>query len=271
MTKIAIIGTSNLFPGSSKTEEFWNNLLQEKDLTSLATEEDFGANPELFFHPEKGAVDKCYSLRGGYIRDFKFDPSGFQLPQDYLAAQDKLYQWSLYVAKEALLDSGYLDKKETLQKCGLILGNLSFPTTTSHQFMSSVYTQTAETALQKLLKDDNFKIAPNDNNKDNDILNFTPSEMVVKALGLGANHYALDAACATSLYAIKLACDELVTGKSDLMLAGAVCASDQLFIHMGFSIFHAYAPADKKFVPLDKNSAGLVSSEGAGMVVLKRL
>ena len=95
--------------------------------------------------------------------------------------------------------------------------------------------------------------------------------MVVKALGLGANHYALDAACATSLYAIKLACDELVTGKSDLMLAGAVCASDQLFIHMGFSIFHAYAPADKKFVPLDKNSAGLVSSEGAGMVVLKRL
>ncbi|HHH49795.1 MAG TPA: PfaB family protein, partial [Saprospiraceae bacterium] len=57
----------------------------------------------------------------------------------------------------------------------------------------------------------------------------------------------------------------------DLMLAGAVCASDQLFIHMGFSIFYAYAPADKKFAPLDKDSAGLVSSEGAGMIVLKRL
>jgi len=271
MTKIAIIGTSNLFPGSSTTEEFWQNLMQEKDLTSLATKEDFGADPQQFFHPEKGAVDKCYSLRGGYIRDFKFDPNGYELPADLLATQDKLYQWSLYVAKEALKDSGYDNQKDILKKCGVILGNLSFPTSTSHQFMSSVYTQTTEAAVQNLLNDKNFKIKNNKLHTQNDLLDYTPSQMVTKALGLGANHYTLDAACATSLYAIKLACDELVTGKSDMMLAGAVCASDQLFIHMGFSIFHAYAPHGKKFVPMDKDSAGLVSSEGAGMVVLKRL
>lgn len=271
MTKIAIIGTSNLFPGSSTTEEFWQNLMQEKDLTSLATKEDFGADPQHFFHPEKGAVDKCYSLRGGYIRDFQFDPNGYELPADLLANQDKLYQWSLYVAKEALKDSGYANQKDILKKCGVILGNLSFPTSTSHQFMSSVYTQTTEAAVQNLLKDKNFKIKNNTQHTQNDILDYTPSQMVTKALGLGASHYTLDAACATSLYAIKLACDELVTGKSDMMLAGAVCASDQLFIHMGFSIFHAYAPHGQKFVPMDKDSAGLVSSEGAGMVVLKRL
>lgn len=271
MTKIAIIGTSNLFPGSSTTEEFWQNLMQEKDLTSLATKEDFGADPQHFFHPEKGAVDKCYSLRGGYIRDFKFDPNGYELPADLLATQDKLYQWSLYVAKEALKDSGYDNQKDILQKCGVILGNLSFPTSTSHQFMSSVYTRTTEAAIQNLLNDKNFKIKNNKKHTQNDILDYTPSQMVTKALGLGASHYTLDAACATSLYAIKLACDELVTGKSDMMLAGAVCASDQLFIHMGFSIFHAYAPHEQKFVPMDKDSAGLVSSEGAGMVVLKRL
>jgi PfaB family protein len=272
MTKIAIIGTSGLFPGSSTPEEFWNNLMDEKDLTGLATEEDFGQNPKLFFNPNKGVIDSCYSLRGGYIRDFEFDPNGYKLPADFLSKQDKLYQWSLYVAKEALKDSGYLENEKSKANCGLILGNLSFPTSSSHQLLSDVYTNTLQGAVRELLEDDKIKI-PNSIQAipQNEVLAFTPSGMVDEALGLNGSHYALDAACATSLYAIKLACDELVTGKADMMLAGAVCASDQLFIHVGFSIYHAYAPADKKFVPLDKDSAGLVSSEGAGMVVLKRL
>ncbi len=272
MSKIAIIGTSGLFPGSSTPEEFWDNLMQEKDLTGLATAEDFGVEPEQFFENEKGIVDRCYSLRGGYIRDFKFDANGYHMPADYLARQDKLYQWSLYVAREALKDAGYVDNSKALKKCGLILGNLSFPTGSSHRILSSVYSKTIESATQKLLANDQLKIHSSELNvPDNKVIEYSPSELVCKALGLGETHYALDAACATSLYAIKLACDELITGKTDLMLAGAVCASDQLFIHMGFSIFHAYAPRGEKFVPLDRNSAGLVSSEGAGMVVLKRL
>jgi len=275
--KIAIIGMSGLFPGSSTNEEFWENLLQGKDLTSLATEKDFGVRPETFFQEGKGIVDKCYSLRGGYIRNFEFDPKGYALSEDFLTNQDKLYQWSIYVAKEALAHSGYLSQKERLKKCGLILGNLSFPTSSSHQKLASIYTQTAELALRKFqIPSTNFQIPSTNSQVPNsklqsEVLDYTPSQMVVEALELGGTHYALDAACATSLYAIKLACDELLLGKEDMMLAGAVCASDQLFIHMGFSIFHAYAPHGEKFVPLDKDSAGLVSSEGAGMVVLKRL
>lgn len=270
--QVAIIGMSGLFPGSATNEEFWKNLIEEKDLVSLANEQDFGVDPDIFFQNGKGVVDKCYSLRGGYIRNFDFDPHGYALSPDFLAAQDKLYQWPLYVAKEALKDSGYLDQQDILKNCGLILGNLSFPTGSSHKLLSSVYTKTLEKGLKQLLQEDQFEIEAHKwPEPKNEILAYTPSQMVAEALNLSDNHYCLDAACATSLYAIKLACDDLLTGKNDLMLAGAVCASDQLFIHMGFSIFYAYSEADKKFVPLDKNSAGLVSSEGAGMVVLKRL
>lgn len=199
--KIAIIGMSGLFPGSSTNKEFWENLVGEKNLIKMATEEDFGVSPDAFFQAEKGVVDKCYSLRGGYIRNFEFDPTGYQLPSDFLAKQDKLYQWSLYVAKEALKDSGYYDSETALEKCGLVLGNLSFPTGSSHKLMSSVYTQTTEKALQELLQDDNFKIeAHKYEQPENEVLCDTPSKMVCKALGLGGNHYALDAACATSLY-----------------------------------------------------------------------
>ncbi len=132
MTKIAIIGTSGLFPGSSTQDEFWNNLMHKKDLTGIATKEDFAADPEGFFQAEKGIVDRCYSLRGGFIRDFNFDPTDYKLPAEFLAKQDKLYQWSLHVAKEALRESGYLNKTESMDKCGPILGNLSFPTASPH-------------------------------------------------------------------------------------------------------------------------------------------
>ncbi len=272
MQKTAIISTAALFPGSSSPEAFWQNLLSEKDLTGYANEEDFGGNPADWFAAGKGVEDRCYSLRGGYIRDFEFDPTGYDLPANFLAKQDKLYQWSLYTAREALRRGGYLDDAEKRKKCGLILGNLSFPTTSSHRLISEMYTDTVQSHLRELLDDPTLLLQTHKGAQpQNEVLDFTPSEMVVRALGLQDSHYALDAACATSLYAIKLACDELATGKSDMMLAGAVSASDQLFIHMGFSIFHAYAPRGDRFVPFDRESAGLVSSEGAGMVLLKRL
>lgn len=269
--RIAIIGSSGLFPGSQSKEEFWQNLLDKKDLTSMAQKEDFGYDPEHFFGSKKGAVDKCYSLRGGYIRDFKFDPNGYHLDATFLAEQDKLYQWSMFACRDSLEDAGYYNHRN-LDRCGLVLGNLSFPTTSSHKKLSQVYTTTIERQVQTLLSDESFQLPAHQlNQKYSKIIDYPPSEMVSRGLGLGGTHYTIDAACATSLYAIKLASDELLAGHADLMLAGAVCASDQLFIHMGFSIFHAYAGRDEKFVPLDQASGGLVSSEGAGIVVLKRL
>ena len=268
--KIAIIGMSSLFPGSKTLQEFWNNLMDKKDLTGMATKEDFGADPALFYKKDKGIIDSCYSLRGGYIRDYKFNSQEFGSKD--LSDLDQMYQWGLQVTKDALIHGGYWDKKEALDTCGLIFGNLSFPTKSSHKILASVYTKTLEKGIKTLLKEDDFEIPateyeiPTNNPIQGDV-----SELVKNILGLKGTNFDLDAACASSLYAIKLACDELLTGKSDMMLAGAVCSSDQLFIHMGFSIFHAYAAHDKKYSPLDKDSAGLVSSEGAGMILLKRL
>ena len=124
--KIAIISMSGLFPGSTTMEGFWDNLLKAKDLTGLATPADFGVDPQRFFQDDKGIVDKCYSLRGGYIRDFKFNPNGFKIPADYLANQDKLYQWSLQTAHEALVAAGYADRPDLLKRLSLI--HISEPT-----------------------------------------------------------------------------------------------------------------------------------------------
>ena len=273
MDPIAIIGLSCLFPGARTPDEFWRNLLSETDSTSSATLDDMGVPPETFFDPVKGKRDKFYALRGGYVRDFVFDPSGYQLSEKFLNKLDSLFHWPLYVAREALLDSGYLNSA-VCAHTGVVMGNLSFPTKTSQHLFSPLYQTALTNTIQDLLQDPQFQlprlVPPKENSLANALIAGYPAAVVAQALGLSSNHLALDAACASSLFAVKLACDYLQTGKADLMLAGAVSCADPFFIKMGFSIFQAY-PQNDNSCPLDKTSQGLVSGEGAGMFVLKRL
>ncbi len=273
MEPIAIIGLSCLFPGARTPDEFWRNLLAETDSTSPAALADMGVDPLTFYHPDKGQRDKFYALRGGYVRDFVFDPAGYQLPSEALNGLDSLFHWPLYVAREALRDSGYLNSVNHAHT-GLILGNLSFPTKTSQDLFAPLYQSALNQALQELLQDKHLQLPGQTLRGSNTLANALicsyPAALVAQALGLSDLHLALDAACASSLYAVKLACDYLQARKADLMLAGAVSCADPFFIKMGFSIFQAY-PQNDQSCPLDKSSQGLISGEGAGMFVLKRL
>lgn len=97
-----------------------------------------------------------------------------------------------------------------------------------------------------------------------------PAGLVARALGLGGGSYTLDAACASSLYSMKLACDELRSGRADAMLAGGVSRPDSLYTQMGFTALSALSPSGR-CSPFDAAGDGLVVGEGAGVVLLKRL
>ena len=279
MENIAVVGIANLFPGSSGPEEFWQQLLKKQDCRSKATSEQMGVDPAKY-KGNKGDTDKFYCVHGGYIRDFNFDTSPFTqkengLTADYLNQLDELNQWALYVTQQALTDAGYWGSKQ-LEKCGVILGNLSFPTKSSNHLFMPLYHQVVDSALKQLLNTDfqlshfsSTAIAETNIHADNGLVAGYPAALLAKAAGLGGTHFAIDAACASSCYSVKLACDYLHTGKADMMLAGAVSGSDPMFVNMGFSIFQAY-PANNIHAPFDKKSEGLFAGEGAGMMVLKR-
>ena len=276
MEKIAIIGLSCLFPDAETPEQYWQNLVEEKDSTSPATVEDMGVDPDIFYDPVKGRTDKSYCMQGGYIRDFEFDPNGYNIPPEFLDSLDNVFKWPLYVAKQALQDSGYLGNKAVLSKSGVILGNLSFPTKLSHRLILPIYRKTIEPALQELFSLTNLPSLPalssvegGEMSPFNVMTSDLPAAVIARALSLSGLGLTLDAACATSLYAIKLACDRLSSRQTDLMLAGAVSCADPFFISMGFSIFRAYAQ-DGISRPLDELAEGLLSGEGAGMLALKR-
>jgi 3-oxoacyl-(acyl-carrier-protein) synthase/3-hydroxymyristoyl/3-hydroxydecanoyl-(acyl carrier protein) dehydratase len=97
-----------------------------------------------------------------------------------------------------------------------------------------------------------------------------PAHLTARALGLTAGAFCLDAACASSLYAIRVACDWLREGRADVMLAGAVNRADNLFLHAGFTALTALSPTGRSR-PFHKDADGLVPGEGAGVLALMRL
>ena len=274
MQKIAVIGMSCLFPGAETPGQFMKNLYENRDTTSLPTEKQMGVDPKAYYSSVKGVTDKFYSVRGGYIQDFSFDPSLYDLPASELENLDNIYQWSLYVAREALKDADYLQNPASLSGCGVIMGNLSFPTQSSNKLSLPIYHATIESGIRQLVGLDVLKLVDRADEISSTFINSRisgyPSALVAKALSLSRAYFSIDAACASSLYSVKIACDYLQHGKADMMLAGAVSAGDPFFVNMGFSTFTAYSEKDESR-PLDRHSKGLVSGEGAGMLVLKRL
>ncbi len=159
MENIAVVGIANLFPGSSAPEEFWQQLLKKQDCRSKATKEQMGVDPAKYTG-KKGDTDKFYCVHGGYIRDFDFDASAFAqltnengLTHHYLNQLDDLNKWALYVTQHALTDAGYWGS-DKLEDCGVILGNLSFPTKSSNHLFMPLYHQVVDGALKQVLSDD---------------------------------------------------------------------------------------------------------------------
>ncbi|MEH1911325.1 MAG: PfaB family protein [Nostoc sp.] len=273
MEKIAIIALSCLFPDAKNPEEYWQNILNQKDSTSSATVEEIGVDPTIFHNPVKGTPDKTYSLKGGYIRNFQFNPSEYNLPSEFVTGLDNTFKWSLYAAKQAIVQSGYWGNQTVLAKCGVILGNLSFPTKLSNQLFSPIYQQSITPAVRELLQYEDFDLAtlPSATKASlyNAMISGLPASIIAQALSLSQINLCLDAACSSSFYAIKLASHYLWSHKADVMLAGAISCADSLFVRMLFSGVQGYAENGISR-PLDKSSRGLIPADGVGMVMLKR-
>ncbi|HET6359879.1 beta-ketoacyl synthase N-terminal-like domain-containing protein, partial [Streptomyces sp.] len=274
MSKYAIVGLSCLFPGAETPAEFWQNLRTGADSRKEGGEEVFGpALDARDTDPQHG----IYCSRGGFITDFDFDPSGYLLDPGHLAGLDRIFHWSLHVAREALRDSGNADRPEILARTGLILGNYSFPTPTSAEVSVPLVQEAVLEGLRGAGHPALGALADQERRIDRDALkpedlrvSGSPSSLAATALGLGGPRYALDAACSSALYALKLACDHLAAGQADLVLAGGVCAPDPTLIHLSFSDLQAY-PRDGFSQPFDDRSGGILTGQGAGMVAVKRL
>merc|ERR1719460_2577979 len=80
----------------------------------------------------------------------------------------------------------------------------------------------------------------------------------------------VDAACASSLIAVKVAIDELLRGDCETMIAGATCTDCSIGMYMAFSKTPVFSHK-KSVTAYDSSADGMLIGEGCVMYVLKKL
>jgi 3-oxoacyl-(acyl-carrier-protein) synthase/3-hydroxymyristoyl/3-hydroxydecanoyl-(acyl carrier protein) dehydratase/1-acyl-sn-glycerol-3-phosphate acyltransferase len=261
---IAIVGQGCVLPGALSPDELWQLVVQARVVIGPAPAGRWGIDPALVLAKDaKDTRDRTLHDRGGYVQGFDrvFDAQGFAMPAEEIAPLDPLFHWLLYAGREALRDVRFRGDKA---RAGAVVGNLSYPSSSLSHFAERFW---LEQVLDKQAFDRLGLPAVDPRNR---FMSGLPAHFLAQALGLSGVAFALDAACASSIYAIKLACDFLHDGRADLMLAGAVNRADDLFIHQGFTALGALSPSGRSR-PFHAEADGLIPAEGAALVALRRL
>ncbi|MCV7441819.1 3-hydroxyacyl-[acyl-carrier-protein] dehydratase FabA [Mycobacterium paraense] len=253
---IAIVGQGCVLPGGLSPGELWQTVHHGRDVLGSPQPGYWGVSAAHVIRDEANDAlpDHAWSDRGGYVRGFGeiFDPGRFLLSADQFRGLDPLCLWALEAARQALESAGWRPG-EVPGAAGVVLGNLSYPTTSMTDVAESVWRGSQ----------DGFDWR-------NRFMSGLPAHIVADALGLTAGATALDAACASSLYAIKLACDRLHDGSADVMVAGGVNGASDLLLHVGFTALQALSRSGQSR-PFHRGADGLVPAEGAAILVLRRL
>ncbi|MEV7422203.1 beta-ketoacyl synthase N-terminal-like domain-containing protein [Streptomyces sp. NPDC091212] len=263
---IAVVGRGCVLPDALDPDAFWDNVAAGRSSLSAVPEGRWRLPHRWAMGSVDDHLDRTYGDVGGYVRGFEsvFDPSGFRMDPDRVLSLDPLFHWVMYGVRQALTEAG---REGPLPRAGLVLGNLSYPTPTGTAFAEHVWLSAQRPPVRDALLTGERRVRPDARNRFSSGL---PARLAAWALGLGAGAWSLDAACASSLYAIKLACDRLHDGTADLMVAGAVSRADPLYLHVGFCGLSATSRTGRSR-PFHRDADGLVHGEGAGFVALTRL
>ncbi len=261
---VAIVGVGGLFPNSPTLDRFWDNIVSNVNTSRQPPAGRWLLPVEDVYDPEVGKADKVYSKKGCFLDDEDDCESipGLDIDPQFLAQFDPMFRLLLRVGQQTVASgSGKIERSRS----GIIIGNLALPSEKSSALARHYLGHTfIEKLSEQSLSFPESAVAPI-----NRYVAGLPAALLAKVFGLQGTCYTVDAACASSLYAIKLAVDELQSGRADAMLAGGLSRPDSLYTQMGFSQLRAVSPTGT-CSPFDRNGNGLVVGEGCGLVLLKR-
>ncbi|OLF10153.1 non-ribosomal peptide synthetase [Actinophytocola xinjiangensis] len=240
---IAVVGMAFRLPGGvNDRDQLWAALRDQVDLV--------GDLPAGRWDHSDLDLSEVTTTQGGYLDGVdQFDPLFFNISPAEAESIDPQQRLLLELTWEALEDAGLApDSAGRDRRVGVVVGvfandylqvgkNLGFP--------AERYTYTGNMA------------------------NATAGR-ISYCYGFDGPSTAIDAACASSLYAVHQAAQDLRLGSCDLVVAAGVNLILSPEGHLSFSRLQALSPTGR-CRSFDNGADGYIRSEGAAVVVLKRL
>ncbi len=275
---IAVVGMACIFPGADGPHQFWRNI-RGKQIKISDPQPAWGAERYL----KATGSSHIASAAGGYLGDlYRFDPAELGVMPNSIDGGEPDQFLALRVARDALADAGCLDNYDHANT-GIILGHSTYlhrgsANSVQHgvvvdqtvQLVRQLFPDAPAAAVDKLRAALAAQLPPFNADTAPALVPNVMTGRIANRFDLRGPNYLIDAACASSLLAVKAAMEELRSGRSDLMLAGGVNASipavaTMVFTHLGALSQHAAVR------PFDATADGTLLGEGLGIVVLKRL
>ncbi|MEW1775381.1 SDR family NAD(P)-dependent oxidoreductase [Streptomyces sp. NPDC086777] len=258
---IAVVGMACMFPGAPDLATFWANVVAGHDAVTEVPVERW--DPAV--HHADGSTTSKW---GGFLPPIPFDPLGYGIPPASLGHIEPVQLLALEAARRALDDAGYgsqgreFDRSRTSVVFGAEAGSDLSNAATLRAVLPSYYGKVPDGLADQLpgLTEDSFP----------GMLANVISGRIANRLDLGGANYTVDAACASSLAAVDVACKELTSGTSDVVLCGGADLHNGINDYVLFSSVHALSPTGRSRA-FDGSADGIALGEGVACVVLKRL
>lgn len=275
--RIAIIGMAGVFPQATDLNTYWHNITHKVDAITDLPPTHWQA--EDYFSSDPAKADYVYTTKGGFLPALSFDPREFGIAPRNLTAIDTAQLLGLLVARDALHDAGYGMARDFNRN----RTNVIFGSTGAQELVIPLGARLGHPhwrrALRKAGIADNIAaqvVADIANSYVSwqeasfpGLLGNVIAGRIANRFDLRGTNCAVDAACASSLAALRLACLELQTNSCDLAVCGGVDTFNDIFMYMCFARTQALAP-DGKAKTYDRRADGTTLGEGAGALILKR-
>jgi amino acid adenylation domain-containing protein len=245
---IAIIGMAGRFPGANSIQELWDVLRDGKETISFFSPEEL--DPSI---PESLRNDPLYVAARGIIPTAKeFDAGFFGLNPKMAEAMDPQQRLFLEISWEVLEQAGHLSSHFD-GRIGVYAG-----TGMNTYYKNNILPNT------KVMDRIGSFLADTFNEKDY-IASRTAYQLNLKGPAVSVH-----AACSTSSLAIAQAVEAIRNGQCDVALAGGSSVTAPINTGHLYQEGSILSP-DGHCRPFDENARGTIFSDGAGVILLKRL